>query len=49
VASGVRGDQRLIVVVLGSSGSGARYSDARNLFRWGWHQLETKGKDEPKN
>lgn len=40
VASGSRNDQRLIVVVLGSSGSAARYADARNLFRWAWQTLE---------
>lgn len=45
VASGRRvgadGDEhRLIVVVLGASGSDARYADARNLFRWSWRQLD---------
>ncbi|TVQ03929.1 MAG: hypothetical protein EA381_00790 [Planctomycetaceae bacterium] len=38
--------RRLIVVVLGSSGSDARYADARNLFRWGWRQLENPPADE---
>jgi len=38
--------RRLIVVVLGSSGSDARYADARNLFRWGWRQLENSPIDE---
>jgi D-alanyl-D-alanine carboxypeptidase (penicillin-binding protein 5/6) len=36
VASGRRGDDHLIVVVLGSDSSESRYADARNLFRWGW-------------
>ena len=29
-------DDETIVVVLGSSGSAARYSDSRNLHRWSW-------------
>jgi D-alanyl-D-alanine carboxypeptidase (penicillin-binding protein 5/6) len=36
VASGHRGGDRLIVVVLGAPSSDARYVDARNLFRWAW-------------
>jgi D-alanyl-D-alanine carboxypeptidase (penicillin-binding protein 5/6) len=36
VASGRRGDDRLIVVVLGATSSEGRYVDARNLFRWAW-------------
>jgi D-alanyl-D-alanine carboxypeptidase (penicillin-binding protein 5/6) len=36
VASGRRGDDHLIVVILGASTSDGRYNDARNLFRWGW-------------
>ena len=36
VALGHRGDTALIVVVLGSDSSDARYVDARNLFRWAW-------------
>jgi serine-type D-Ala-D-Ala carboxypeptidase (penicillin-binding protein 5/6) len=36
VASGRRGDDHLIVVVLGASSTEARYADARNLFRWAW-------------
>jgi D-alanyl-D-alanine carboxypeptidase (penicillin-binding protein 5/6) len=39
VGSGRRGDDRLIVVVLGSTSSEGRYVDARNLFRWGWLRL----------
>jgi D-alanyl-D-alanine carboxypeptidase (penicillin-binding protein 5/6) len=36
VSCGERGPDRLIVVVLGSSSSAARYADTRNLFRWAW-------------
>ena len=37
VASGRRGSDHLIVVVLGGSSSpDSRYPDARNLFRWAW-------------
>ncbi len=37
VASGRRGKDHLIVVVLGGSSSpDSRYPDARNLFRWAW-------------
>ncbi len=36
VSSGQRGDDELIVVVLGSITSDARYVDTRNLFRWAW-------------
>jgi serine-type D-Ala-D-Ala carboxypeptidase (penicillin-binding protein 5/6) len=36
VASGRRGGDLLIVVVLGASSTEARYADARNLFRWAW-------------
>lgn len=39
VASGTHGGRRLIVVVLGSSGSDARYADSRNLFRWAWQEI----------
>jgi serine-type D-Ala-D-Ala carboxypeptidase (penicillin-binding protein 5/6) len=46
VASGRRGQDHLIVVVLGGSSSpDSRYPDARNLFRWAWqkrgHRAET--------
>ena len=40
VSSGVRGDRELIIVVLGSAASAARYADARNLYSWAWRQLE---------
>jgi D-alanyl-D-alanine carboxypeptidase (penicillin-binding protein 5/6) len=38
VSCGTRGEDRLIVVVLGSASSAARYTDARNLYRWAWLQ-----------
>ncbi len=48
VASGHRGRDHLIVVVLGGSGTpDSRYPDARNLFRWAWqmrgHRAEATG------
>jgi serine-type D-Ala-D-Ala carboxypeptidase (penicillin-binding protein 5/6) len=42
VACCKRGDDRLIVVVLGSTATDGRYVDARNLFRWGWLELGHK-------
>jgi len=36
VASGRRGDDHLITVVLGCPVDGCRYADTRNLFRWAW-------------
>ncbi|HEV8059529.1 MAG TPA: cellulase family glycosylhydrolase [Gemmataceae bacterium] len=38
VASGRKGKDHLIVVVLGSTASDGRYEDARKLFRWAWEQ-----------
>ena len=38
VASGHRGDDHLIVVILGAPTTDGRYVDARNLFRYGWQQ-----------
>ncbi len=38
IAKGTREGQSRIVVVLGSASSDARYSDTRNLFRWGWNR-----------
>ncbi|MFO0911042.1 MAG: peptidoglycan-binding protein [Isosphaeraceae bacterium] len=38
VASGRRGDEHRIIVVLGSGSTEGRYADARNLFRWAWRQ-----------
>ncbi len=40
VSSGKRGDDALLVVVLGAASSDSRYVDARNLFRYGWSQLK---------
>ncbi len=51
VASGRRGDDHLIVVVLGSGSSDGRYADARNLFRWAWQHREqdhAKATSEPR-
>ncbi|HRX77612.1 MAG TPA: serine hydrolase [Pirellulaceae bacterium] len=45
VAYGRRGDEDLIVVVLGAKSSPARYTDTRNLFRWAWNNLTKR--DEP--
>ncbi|HEV3438105.1 MAG TPA: serine hydrolase [Gemmata sp.] len=36
VASAKRGEDRLIVVVLGATSTDGKYVDARNLFRWAW-------------
>ena len=38
VAWGERDGRDLIIAVLGSTSSDARYVDARNLFRWAWQQ-----------
>jgi D-alanyl-D-alanine carboxypeptidase (penicillin-binding protein 5/6) len=38
VASGSKGGDRLIVVVLGASPSDARYTDSRALFQWAWQK-----------
>ncbi|MBW3542534.1 MAG: serine hydrolase [Planctomycetes bacterium] len=45
VSCGVRDNERLIVVVLGSSSSEARYVDSRNLYRWAWLQRTTGATD----
>lgn len=39
VSHGVRDGNELFIVVLGASGSSARYADSRNLYRWAWSQL----------
>jgi serine-type D-Ala-D-Ala carboxypeptidase (penicillin-binding protein 5/6) len=39
VSCSTRHGKHLVVVVLGSSGSPARYADSRNLHRWGWTRL----------
>lgn len=36
ISLGERDAERLIVVVLGSTSTDARYTDTRNLFRWAW-------------
>ena len=36
VASGRRGEDHLLVVVLGATSNDSRYTDTRNLFRWAW-------------
>jgi D-alanyl-D-alanine carboxypeptidase (penicillin-binding protein 5/6) len=33
-----RGDDRLLLVVLGSAASDSRYIDSRNLYRWAWRK-----------
>jgi D-alanyl-D-alanine carboxypeptidase (penicillin-binding protein 5/6) len=38
IASGRRGSDHLLVVVLGSTSNDGRYIDSRNLFRWAWRQ-----------
>lgn len=40
VSHGTRGEKSLLVVVLGSSSTDARYADTRNLFRWAWNELD---------
>lgn len=42
VSQCTRNDKSLIVVVLGSSSTDARYADSRNLYRWAWQQLGIK-------
>jgi D-alanyl-D-alanine carboxypeptidase (penicillin-binding protein 5/6) len=39
VSTGERNGERLIVVVLGSAASESRYTDSRNLYRYGWKLL----------
>ena len=36
ISTGERDGKRLIVVVLGSAASESRYTDSRNLYRYGW-------------
>jgi len=47
VAHCTRGEKSLLVVLLGSSSTDARYADSRNLFRWAWQQLGNKDKKRP--
>jgi D-alanyl-D-alanine carboxypeptidase (penicillin-binding protein 5/6) len=44
VASCRRGEEHLLVVVLGSSSNDARYIDARNLLRWAWNERQKQGR-----
>ncbi len=39
VSCSERDGKRLMVVVLGAAASASRYSDSRNLHRWGWQEL----------
>lgn len=39
VSRGHRDGRTLLVAVLGSASSESRYTDTRNLFRWGWQQM----------
>ena len=36
--SGRRGDDHILVAVLGAQSGDARYVDSRNLYRWAWIQ-----------
>lgn len=38
VSSGRRGDDHLLIVVLGATTNDNRYIDSRNLYRWAWRQ-----------
>ncbi|MEX0716836.1 MAG: serine hydrolase [Planctomycetaceae bacterium] len=38
VSCGRRGEDCLLIVVLGSATGGGRYVDSRNLYRWAWRQ-----------
>lgn len=40
LACGERNGKQLFVVILGSDSTKARWTDARNLFRWAWSNLE---------
>ncbi|MCP4193942.1 MAG: hypothetical protein GY768_25310 [Planctomycetaceae bacterium] len=39
VSTAQRNGRQLVLVVLGSSSSDARYADTRNLYRWAWQQV----------
>ncbi|MEZ6059638.1 MAG: serine hydrolase [Planctomycetaceae bacterium] len=41
VSQAERNGTRLLMVVLGSTSSDARYTDSRNLYRWAWQQLSS--------
>ncbi len=38
VSSGRRGDDHILIAVLGATSGDARYVDSRNLYRWAWIQ-----------
>lgn len=40
VSRGIRDDDSLLLCVLGSTSSDARYVDSRNLYRWAWQQRQ---------
>ncbi|MBL8793821.1 MAG: D-alanyl-D-alanine carboxypeptidase [Planctomycetia bacterium] len=42
VSSGHRGDDHLLIVVLGATSNDSRYLDTRNLFRWAWRERSAK-------
>jgi D-alanyl-D-alanine carboxypeptidase (penicillin-binding protein 5/6) len=44
IARGQRGNDALIVAILGSATSDARYVDARNLFRWAWRSVSSSAR-----
>jgi D-alanyl-D-alanine carboxypeptidase (penicillin-binding protein 5/6) len=46
VSCSQRGDRELIVVLLNSTNSDARYVDARNLHSYGWRQFEKGNRSE---
>jgi D-alanyl-D-alanine carboxypeptidase (penicillin-binding protein 5/6) len=43
VSTAERDGHRLIIAVLGSTSSDARYTDTRNLYRWAWRELVKLG------
>lgn len=45
VSRGRRGDDQLLVVVLGSTSADGRFVDSRNLYRWAWRERESKRKN----
>jgi D-alanyl-D-alanine carboxypeptidase (penicillin-binding protein 5/6) len=47
ISTAERDGQRLILVVLGSASSQSRYIDSRNLYRWGWQQLDRQRTTQP--
>ena len=46
VSCSQRGDRELVVVLLNSTNSDARYVDARNLHAYGWRQSEKRKRQE---